>query len=276
MTTLRDLLKSGMSERELALVPSAFDVIGSRGKAVAIVEIPNELAAHAKDIAEAIMRLHKSVKSVLRKASPRRGLLRLREYELVAGDEDTEVVHAEAGCRFKVDPQKTYFSQRESAERERIVEKVRSSETVMVFFAGAGPFAILVAKKAKPARVIGIEINADAVRYFRENVKLNKVDVEVVEGDVREKAKRFYGVCDRVLMPLPERAVEYASEAVSCAKKGGIVHLYCFAKEEEIADVKEKFAAAARDLGRQADFLGHELVLPWGPRIWKMRLDFRV
>lgn len=276
MPTLRDVLKDKLSEPELKLVPTAFDIIGSREKSVAIIEFPDELVKHEREITEAIMQLHKSVKSVLRKASPRKGILRLREYELIAGDKNTEVLHVESGCRFELDPQKTYFSQREGAERLRIVEKIRAGETVMVFFAGAGPFAILIAKKAKPARVIGIEINPDAIRYFRENAKLNKVNVEVVEGDVRERASTYYDQCDRILMPLPESALEYVDEAIKCAKKGGVIHLYCFAKEEELPAIKEKIAAVASELNRTVKFEGHELVLPWGPRIWKMRVDCEI
>ena len=277
MPTLRDVLKDKLSEPELKLVPTAFDIIGGRDKSVAIIEFPDELVKHEREIAEAIMRLHKSVKSVLKKASPRTGIHRLREYKLIAGDENTEVLHIESGCRFKLDPQRTYFSQRESAERLRIVEKVRAGETVMVFFAGAGPFAILAAKKTKAERVIGIEINPDAISYFRENVKLNKLqNVEAVEGDVHSKAEPYYGKCDRVLMPLPESSIEFIGEAIKCTKKGGIIHLYCFAKEEEVDDIEGKIAAAARDLGRDAKFLGHELVLPWGPRIWKMRVDVKL
>jgi len=277
MPTLRDALRDKLSEPELKLVPTAFDIIGSRGRAVAIVEFPDELVKHEREIAEAIMKLHKSVKSVLRKASPRKGVLRLREYKLIAGDENTEVLHVESGCRFRLDPQRTYFSQRESAERLRIAEKIRAGETVMVFFAGAGPFAIIIAKKAKPARVIGIEINSEATRYFKENVRLNKLNnVEVVEGNVREKAAAYYNSCDRILMPLPESAREYLKEAIMCCKRGGIIHYYFFGREDEIDKEQEMIASITRELNRNVKFEGHELVLPWGPRIWKMRIDVKL
>ncbi|MEM7813668.1 MAG: class I SAM-dependent methyltransferase family protein [Candidatus Aenigmatarchaeota archaeon] len=275
--SLKSALKGKIPDADLEKLPRAFDVIGSRGKAVAIIEIPEELAKYERYIADAIMKLHKSVKSVLKKASPRKGALRLREHKLIAGEPDTEVIHVEAGCRLKIDPQRAYFSPREAAERARIAERVRPNEVVMVFFAGVGPFAIIIAKKAKPGRVIGIEINPDAIRYFRENVALNKLrNIDVVEGDVRKQAASWYNLCDRVLMPLPESAIEYVDEAIKCTRPGGIVHLYCFAKEEELSSLEERVANAAKKLGRSATLLGHELVLPWGPRIWKARLDFMV
>ena len=275
--SLKSALKAKIPDDDIKKLPRAFDVIGSRERAVAIIEIPEELEKYEQYIAEAIMKLHKSVKSVLKKAGPRHGALRLREYKLIAGDANTEVLHVESGCRFKVDPQRAYFSPRESAERARIVGSVKPNEVVMVFFAGVGPLAILIAKKAKPGRVIGIEINPDAVRYFRENVALNKLrNVDVVEGDVRAVAGPWAGLCDRVLMPLPETAIEYIDDAIKCTKPCGIISLYCFAKEDEIVIFKERVTVAARRLGREAKFLGHELVLPYGPNIWKMRLDFEI
>ena len=277
MPTLRDLLKNKLTAEELKLVPTAFDVIGGKEKSVAIIEIPEQLIKHEQVIAETVMKLYKSVKSVLKKASPRKGILRLREYKLITGDPNTEVLHIESGCRFRLDPQKTYFSQREGAERLRIAEKVKGSETVMVFFAGAGPFAIVIAKKTKPVKVVGIEINPEAIRYFKENVRLNKLqNIEVVEGDVREKANKYYDACDHVFMPLPESAKEYVDEAIKCSRENGIVHLYCFAKEDELQKLEKEISDKAENLDRKIEFIGHQLVLPWGPRIWKIRLDFKV
>lgn len=275
---LKERLKTRLPEELLRLVPRAFDVVGGREKAVAIVEIPTELAGYERAIAEEIMSGNKRVKSVLVKLGPRKGEYRLREYLLAAGDRNTEVVHVESGCRLKLDPQKVYFSPREGTERLRIAEKVRPGETVMVFFAGAGPFAIIIGKKTKAEEVAGIEINPDAVRYFEENIRLNRLEnVRAVPGDVAEKAKEFHGRCDRVIMPLPERALEFVDDAIRCIKpKGGFVHLYIFGKEEEIAQARRTIENAARKEGREVEILGHELVLPWGPRIWKMRIDFRV
>ena len=55
--TYRDLLKKKLNEEELMLLPSSFDLIGNKDKAVAIIEIPNELGkkerkeGHEKNIA---------------------------------------------------------------------------------------------------------------------------------------------------------------------------------------------------------------------------------
>ena len=52
---------------------SSFDIIGSREKTVAIVEISDELIEKEKEIAKEIMKRHKNVKSVLKKVSERKG-----------------------------------------------------------------------------------------------------------------------------------------------------------------------------------------------------------
>lgn len=267
---LKDLLEGKLTKLQLRLVPSSFDVIGNKDNAVAIIEIPEELKKKQKIIAEALMKQHKNVVSVLEKASPRKGIYRTRKLKLIAGKRNTEVIHAESGCRFLLDPKKVYFSPREGTERLRISEKVKPDETVMVFFAGAGPFAMVIAKKSKPSRVIGIEINPDAVKYFQRNIKLNKVNnVQAVLGDVKEKAKEFYGTCDRVIMPLPETAIDYIEEAVKCIKSKGTVHLYFFSEDNKLNEwkgkVKEKIPGAKIEEIQK--------VLPYSPKMWKYRMD---
>ena len=50
-------------------VPSSFDILGSKGGSVAIIEIPEELGEYHAVIAEAVQHVHRSVKSVLLKKS---------------------------------------------------------------------------------------------------------------------------------------------------------------------------------------------------------------
>ncbi|MDI6721878.1 MAG: 50S ribosomal protein L11 methyltransferase, partial [Candidatus Aenigmarchaeota archaeon] len=270
--TLRKELEGTLSEKELRLIPSSFDILGNKQKAVAIIDIHEKLEGKKKKIAEALMRKHKNVKSVLKKMSERKGIFRNRDYELLAGDDDTEVMHIESGCRFLVDPQTCYFSQREGTERLRIAEKVRKGEVVMVFFSGAGPFPTIISKKSKAKRIVGIEINDKAVYYARENVKLNKINnVETIFGDVHNEAQRFYNKCDRVIMPLPEKSIEYMEEAVKCLKSKGVINFYCFVDEKEMSGKKEGIVRLIKNIGFYSRITESRKVLPYGPRIWKMR-----
>lgn len=248
------------------------DIIGNREKAVAIIELRK--GGGAKKVAADIIAKHKNVRSVLAKASPRYGVYRKRKLRVVLGSKNTEVTHAENGLRFRIDPRKVYFSPREATERMRVAMQVRAGESICVFFAGAGPLAITVAKKAC-ARVTSIEINPSAVAYHKENNKLNKADVDVIKGDVAKVAKKLDRKFDRIAMPLPESALKYVPHALSCLKKGGICHLYCFCEEGKEKQLGEKIKNAAKKSKRKATLLRIQRVLPYGPRIWKMRVDFK-
>jgi tRNA (guanine37-N1)-methyltransferase len=273
---LKEMLGEKVPARLKPLLPRAFDIVGSREKAVAIVEIDEKLKRYEKKIAKAIMGIQKNVKAVLSKKSSRKGAFRLSNYELIAGIKNTEVVHKEYGMRLKLDPKKVFFSVREGSERMDAAKLVKKGETVMVFFAGVGPYPILIDKISKAKRTIGIEINPRAIRYFRENIVSNKCkNVEAIEGDVRCVAGEFYGKCNRIFMPCME-SFNYLKEAIRCTEKGGIAHFYCIADEKKISDWVEKVISIARHEGRSAKVIGHRFVLPWGPRIWKTRIDFRV
>mgnify|MGYP001567238654 CR=1 FL=1 len=91
--TIKEILKGRLTKKELEYVPSSFDIIGSKEKAIAIIELDDKIKKKAKTIANAIMRKHKNVKSVLLKASPRSGVFRTRDYKIIAGIKNTEVTH---------------------------------------------------------------------------------------------------------------------------------------------------------------------------------------
>ncbi len=275
--TIKEILKDEISSKDMHLVPSSFEIIGNREKAVAIIELHHKIRPQAKIIADAIMKKHKNVRTVLLKESPRGGEYRIRKYRVIKGLKNTEVIHVENGCRILVDPQSAYFSARESTERQRIIDKIQANENVMVFFAGVGPFAIEIAKKTKAARVVGIEINPAAVDYFMKNVKLNKLsNVEVVIGDVAEKSKNFENQFDRVLMPLPEKSANYMRDAMRCLKNGGMCHFYFFENQDKINNWKKRIRDVAKSMGKKAKITETIKVLPYGPRIWKYRIDFCV
>jgi len=277
---LREALKGKIPQDKLNLVPSSYDIIGSREKAVAVVEIPEEVKDFEAEIANAIMQIHRNVKSVLEKSSERFGDFRLRRLRLILGEKDTEVLHKEHGYLLKLDPAKVYFSPREATERQRIASQVKPNEFVMVFFGGVAPYAIAIAKKQPQVkRVVSIELNPDAHSYALENVKLNKVSNKVfpVLGDVKEKFKDFVGKCDRVVMPLPKGAYKFLNEAFQCLKETGYVHFYHWAPEENLyGKAVELLKKHAEKYGKRVEIIAKRKVLPYAPRIWKVCIDCKV
>jgi tRNA (guanine37-N1)-methyltransferase len=260
------------------LVPSSFDIIGSREKAVAIVEIPEEV--NGKEAAEVILKNHKNVKTVLQKTSKRKGEFRVREYKLLAGDTDTEVMHKEYGYVVKVDPQKAYFSPRESTERQRIAKQVKAGEVVMVMFSGVAPFAIAIAKKhPEVERVIVVEMNPEAVKYADENIRINKLGHKILslEGDVREACVKWYGKCNRVVMPLPLGSEDFLDIAVNCLKDSGVIHFYNWGEEPEVFAKAEKLIdEKLKKMGREYKIIDRCVVLPYSPKRYKVCIDVEV
>lgn len=254
----------------------SFDLIGNREKAVAIFEIREGEDVKPKEVAEEIMERNKSVRSVLQKISERRGEYRTRKLRLVLGDKNTEVVHKEHGYLIKVDPQKAYFSPRESTERQRIAEMVKPKEDVLVMFAGVGPLAIAIEKRQpKVGSIVAVESNKAAVDYLKENVRINKLEkTKPVLGDVR---KVINGKFNRILMPLPMTAVDFLDVASKAAKKNGVIHLYCVSDErDEFKDVLPKIADKLKELNRKYKIVRKQIVVPYAPRKNKVRIDIKV
>ena len=267
-------------EKEEVIVPKSYEIVGSREKSVAIVEIPVSLEGEEKKIAASIMWQNKSVKSVLKKSSERGGKLRLRKYEMIEGDPNTEVNHREYGYELRVDPQKAYFSPREASERQRIASQAKSGEMVLVMFSGIAPLPIAIAKRQTEVRkVYGIELNRIAHEYGIYNVRINKLGhkITLIHGDVKEVCKGYHGKFDRIVMPLPMGAENFLETAVTCLKEDGIIHFYSWGKEDDLfSNALKLIEEGCNRLGKKCEVLSKRKVLPYSPRKWKVCIEFKV
>lgn len=252
------------------LLPSSFDIIGD----IAIIELPEELIPYGENIGRAILRAHKHIKAVFAKGSKVLGEYRVRELIHLAGEKRTETIHRENGIRLKLDVAKVYFSPRLATERMRIFEKTKEGEIIFDMFAGVGPYSILLAKKAKI--VFACDINPWAIKYLKENKKLNKVEnVVPILGDVRKVAGQIKA--DRVIMNLPKLAHEFLKEAMISVKKGGVVHYYGFSHEDNLFNEHiEMIKRAAEELGKSVKILEKRKVRPYAPYQFNIAIDFAV
>jgi len=279
MTKLKELLKKDLTEQELEKAPNSFEIIGNKEKSVAIVEIPEELESKKELIAKAVIQMDKNVKTVLKKVSERKGEFRTREFEIIAGQEDTEIIHREYGYLLKVDPQIVYFSAKEGSERERIAKQVKENETVMLMFAGIGAVAVAIAKKQLSVqKIIAIEINPQALEYIEENARINRVADKIiaVEGDVRKEAPRFYNKCDRVIMPLPLEASEFLEEAVKCLQNKGVIHFYTLIDKDDFSAADKIIKEVCDKMNKKYRILNKQKVAEYSPKQWKVRIDFEI
>jgi tRNA (guanine37-N1)-methyltransferase len=277
---LREKLSSALSPEELTRVYSSFDIVGD----IAIIKTLSNSDANAEAVAKQLMAVHKNVKTVLCQASPIRGDFRVRELKLLAGENKTTTKHKEAGCTFKVDVEKCYFSPRLSHERSRIASLVQPSETVVNMFSGVGCFSIIIAKTVPQTKVYSIDVNPTAIQYMQENVRLNRVygKVHPLQGDAKDIIKaQLHGVADRVLMPLPEKALEYLPVALSALKqRGGWIHYYDFqhaiGEEDPTEKTRLKIAQKLDSIGVKYAFAGLRVVRNTGPNWYQTAVDIKI
>lgn len=243
-----------------------------------------------KLIGEEIMKRQKNIKVVAKRISPVEGIFRTRKIKIIAGEERKETIHKENGCKYKVDLEKVYFNPRLATERGRVALLTKRNERVIDMFAGVGSFSIQVAKFARD--VTGIDINPDATRYLKENVRLNSINnIEVLNGDIREFFHYFKQTATRVIMNLPKKASEFIYEALSMlSPEGGTIHYYDMvnyydmvrcegenkkeAMQKAMEEVKEKLRWKIEDEWRnQCERIEVKMMKPYAPYTYIVGID---
>jgi len=257
------------------------EVIGD----IAVIRKPFDVELEElRPLALALLRRLPYVKSVWATWSPVEGDYRLREFRHLAGEERSETLYREHGCVFRVDIRRVYLSPRLNFEHMRIARLVEPGETVINMYAGAGLFSFIMARHAEPRRVYSIDINPDAYRYMVENIRLNRVEDRVVAmlGDAsRIVPERLRGVADRVLMPLPERALDHLPAALAGLRGGaGFLHVYLHVDTPRGVDprrrAEEILTERLAGLGVKARILFSRVVRTVGPRKSQVVVDVEV
>ncbi len=249
---------------------------------IAIIKPPfnyqdeNEL----KKLANKTLEKNKYIKSVWLASSPVEGEFKIREYKYLAGEYRSETIYKEHGCSFKVDIRKVFITPRLSYEHLRIASLVKSGEIITNMFAGAGLFSIIIAKKSKPKLVHSIDINPDAYKYMVDNIEINKVNDVVIPylGDSKKVIEeKLVNSSDRVLMPLPEKALEYIKYAILAINKKGFIHVYLHVnskKDEDYLSLAESMVK--EELNKYNityKFINSKEVRPVGPRLYQVVVD---
>ena len=272
--SITELLKDKLSEEEIEELKKSFDIIGD----VVIVEIPEDLEAHKKEIGQATLQFTKR-KTVYMKKSAVKGVTRVRELELIAGEDNPITIHKEHGSRLKLDVKNVYFSPRLATERKRVQEATNEGEEILDMFAGIGPFPIVIAHE-KNVNITAVDINEYAIKYLNENIKLNKLapnaHITAICGDTNEvalnelKDKKF----DRLIMNLPGLAPEFLDLAVSLCKDGGVIHYYEFS--DGFSQGIERAQIACEKQNKKVEILNTRKVKSSSPGMWHVAIDCKV
>jgi tRNA (guanine37-N1)-methyltransferase len=276
--TLAAALSNQVPAELISEIPRSLDIVGD----IAILETLPKLSEYEKIIAQGVMRFQPAVRAVFAKAGVVSGENRVRPLRHLAGEKRTETIHHEFGCAFKLDLSKVFFSPRLSTEHDRIARQVGTGESVVDMFAGIGPFSVLIAKSQSDVEVNAIDSNDMAVKFIRENVRLNRVSekVNVYKGDAREVVKAsLQRRATRVIMNHPSRSNEFFDAACSALRdSGGILHYYRFVGGRDWeAKIQSEFDHEVRRSGYRA--LGNRTVRQVrevGPMKWQVALDAHV
>ena len=269
--SLKEALAGKLPADVIEQLVTSFDTIGD----IAIIEVRHGM--DEKMIGQAVLDSNPSIKVVCKKVGGHIGEFRLQPVEVIAGENRTTTIYKEHGVQMKVEVDKVYFSPRLSSERLRIAELVKPGEVIAGFFAGVGPFPLVIAKKKK-CRIYAVELNPRGYELMQENIKLNRLKGEVIPvlGDVRELAQTLPR-CDRVLMPAPKMGESFLVPCILAAKPGGIVHYYEFAPEDDLYSAAiARIEKAAASLGRKVEIINKRVVRAHAVRVSQVAIDFKV
>lgn len=266
--SLKDYLKGKIEDSKIDEIRGSFDIIGD----VVILEIDDDLEDYKYIIGEAALKFTRR-KSVFRKKSEIKGIIRTRELEHLAGENESETVYQEFGCKLMLDVKKVYFSPRLATERKRVADSVVDGEIIVDMFAGVAPFPILIAKDHH-VKIYAVDINPDAYYYMKKNISLNKVEESIIPilGDVRQVLENKGIKADRIIMNLPGMAYKFLDSAFNALKEGGNLHYYEFS--DDFQKPIERLEKSA--FPRKIKVLNKRKVRSRSPGIWHMGFDIIV
>jgi tRNA (guanine37-N1)-methyltransferase len=239
-----------------------------------IVIVDEDDAPRARRIADAILESDLPAKTVVNRASPIEGELRIRDWDVLAGD-GTETVHREYGSEFELDISEVYFSPRLATERHRVIEQVDADERVFDMFAGVGPFVVPAAKRG--AECVGVDLNETAIEYLERNADRNGVTDRVtpIHGDVRT-VSGYDDWADRIVMNLPHSADAFLETAVSLASADCLLHYYDIQHESDPFGPGESAIRAAAEPDYEVEIETRHEVRSYAPHELNVCLDARL
>jgi tRNA (guanine37-N1)-methyltransferase len=256
-------------------IMKGYDIIGN----IAIVKFTR--GAKVKNKKREALRLlakHKSIRTVLEKSGRIKGRLRVQKTKWVLGERTKEAFYRENGCEFRFNVDSCYFSPRLANERLEIAKMVKRNENVLIMFGGVAPYAIVIAKVARPKKVVSVEFGRECNKYALENVKRNKVNgrVELIQGNVRKVLPKLKEKFDRIVMARPNLKDSFLDVALPRIKKNGMIHYYGFYSEGEINKLRELVINEARKAGKKIKIIRIKKAGDIGIRKYRFRVDFKV
>ena len=194
-------------------------------------------------------------------------------YNILYGNE-TETIHKENGCLFKLDLSKVMWSKGNNNERLRIAKLVEDNEVVLDMFAGIGYFSIPIGVHSNAKHIYSIEINPNSYFYLCENIKLNKLDnITPILGDCMVHAPKYKA--DRIIMGYVKTTHHYLNVAINSLNEGGILH-YHETVPEKLMNTRPLERIISQAGNREVELLKLNKIKKYAPGVEHVVLDVKV
>lgn len=129
--------------------------------------------------------------------------------EVLAGEDNTQVVLNEGNCTFAFDYRKVYWNSRLRFEHARLVHTFQPSDVVADMFCGVGPFAIPAAKRG--CKVYANDLNPDSYEALVQNCSRNHVEERVLPSNL--DAREFIHMIGKRNIPITQVIMNLPSSA---------------------------------------------------------------
>jgi len=271
MTTLKEALRGKLTDKELETLRAGFDVIGS----IAIIEVDKRHKKKQKIIADTLLCLLPSVTTIAVKQGKHTGKYRRQPLKILAGEKTLETTHKENGVSLTLNVSTCYYSPRLGTERMRIASQVKKGENILVLGSGIGPYPLILAKHTPAEHITAVEHNPSAHEYAKFNAIKNKLanKITFVKGDL---SKVKLGKYDRIIANIPHKGVNLAPQLLKFAKKGTIIHVYDFAKEEDLQKPAKQFEALCKKAKKKCTILRTQKAGQNAIRSYRVCVDARI
>ncbi len=204
---------------------------------VVLVTAVREFKSAAK-FTNALLSRHPEITTVVQNVNADyNGLMLGEESHILYGDGYIEDILC--GCRFRISPKAFYQINPTGTEllynKALDFAELSEDETLLDAYCGTGTIGIIAAKRVK--KVVGVELNSDAVLDAITNAKINNVkNIEFVEadaGDFMVEAAKYRDKFDTVIMDPPRAgaSLDFLHSLVTLSPEK-IVYISCNPKTQ--------------------------------------------
>jgi len=270
-------LKDKLPQELLSMISHRWWKIGD----ILIIPIPQKLESFKQEIGKALLEMKgKKIRTVLGKIGGTEDIFRTPMFEYLAGDENTETLHKELGCIFKLDAMKITFSPGNHGERKRLITITKDGEFIIDMFSCVGNLSLPLAVHKNPMQIIATEINPIAYKYLQENIRLNNVSdrMKAILGDNRIVLNNYIGKADRVLSGYLHSDEKQLKLALNLCKKNGVLHYHEAVpiKKELKNQTQLKILNAAKVENHEAEIINIKRVKKYSPGTEHIVVDIKV